>query len=382
MTAQIKRTATTYRNIYFNEHTQKYDIKFNFTVPNPETGGSKYKQKWIYGIPSISEAKEELGRMRTEYKRSGSSDVTLLDAFRMWEQKAIANNYSPITIKNTGEHFRIICRIFPEDTKISSIRDTDYYDFTTRCRSLGYSNETILIINATFRKFINLCYRKRLIDENFLTYCDNIRLAPKSDYRVISRNTYKILDEFFAGGTGSEPAVCRLLAALLYYSGIRIGEALALTYEDFESCTYTYQGMPVKGMRLKVCKSYVSKLKITKETKNYKNRSIPLHAHVVSLFEQYRDRHLKNGGQLTDRVITLSYSPLDKCIKKACRILGLPAYHFHEFRHTFISYLISKNVPISVIEKVSGDTQQTILTRYSHCFEDAEVIVWAALNEI
>lgn len=54
----------------------------------------------------------------------------------------------------------------------------------------------------------------------------------------------------------------------------------------------------------------------------------------------------------------------------------------HEFRHTFISNLIKEGVPLPVIEKVSGDTQETILKRYSHMFESDEVMVLIALENV
>ena len=41
-----------------------------------------------------------------------------------------------------------------------------------------------------------------------------------------------------------------------------------------------------------------------------------------------------------------------------------------------------KGVPLPVIEKVSGDTQKTIFDRYSHMFEDDEMLVIRALETL
>ena len=60
-----------------------------------------------------------------------------------------------------------------------------------------------------------------------------------------------------------------------------------------------------------------------------------------------------------------------------CRKTGIPHCSCHSFRHTFISNLIRKGVPLPVIEKVSGDTQKTIFERYSHMFEDDDLADWA-----
>ena len=43
---------------------------------------------------------------------------------------------------------------------------------------------------------------------------------------------------------------------------------------------------------------------------------------------------------------------------------------------------LKNNVPLPVIEKVSGDTQQTILERYSHMFESDEVMVLLTMQSL
>ena len=69
-------------------------------------------------------------------------------------------------------------------------------------------------------------------------------------------------------------------------------------------------------------------------------------------------------------------------IKKACREVEIPEYNCHSFRQTYISNLIRQCVPISVIEQVSGDTQETILKRYSHMFEGDENLVLEAMKRV
>lgn len=67
-------------------------------------------------------------------------------------------------------------------------------------------------------------------------------------------------------------------------------------------------------------------------------------------------------------------------LQKACKALDMPKYHCHEFRHTFISQLIRAPIPLPVISEVSGDTQQTILKRYSHMFENDDIKILAVFD--
>jgi len=85
---------------------------------------------------------------------------------------------------------------------------------------------------------------------------------------------------------------------------------------------------------------------------------------------------------MEDKIFNWQYGLCDKTIKKACKDLELPLFSCHMFRHTFISNLIKSNVPLSVVEKVSGDTQEIILKRYSHMFESDEIIVLEAMKNL
>ncbi len=387
MMTKPKRIRTEHKGIYFNEKTEKYDVKACYTAYDPASGKNVYRQKWAYNVDTMDEALSVLAGLREQYDTPREEGVTLSDALNLWESKANAQNLSPVTIANTHAQFKIICRILPPEMDVSQINEDVYYEFASKCRSMGYSDETIAIVNASLRKLINLCYRKRLIRENVLDYCDNIRTTKKCDYRTIPRSAYHSLDTYFAGHEDprADPVNCfkyRLLLSLLYHAGIRIGEAMALTYEDLESCSYVDNGRHVEGTRLRVNKSYVSRLKLTKVPKNYKSRHVPLPARTAALYAEAIARHLSGGGIITDRIFTMTYSPIDKALKRACAACGLPAYTCHEFRHTYVSYLISRGVPISVIERVSGDTQQTILSRYSHCFADADSMVWSVVNDL
>ena len=95
-----------------------------------------------------------------------------------------------------------------------------------------------------------------------------------------------------------------------------------------------------------------------------------------------KEEHKQNGGNMEDKIFTFTYSAYDSTIRKACQKLNIDTCSCHDFRHTFISNLIKKNIPLTVIEKVSGDNQNTILQRYSHMFESDEVMILTALQDL
>lgn len=398
-----KRTSTNYKCIYFNEDTKRYDVKYNYKVYDPLTKKNKTKSKWSYNLRTIAEAKAELAKLQTGSVQAESKDITLEGIFELWKIKANGQNFSQVTVNNTTQHMNMIYQFLPKDTKLKDITEDVYYKFCSDCREHKYADETLRSINASFRKMINLAHKKKLISTNILDYADNIRTRQKSEYRTISKEEFDILDKYFATNKfvrrGEDVyRKYRLLVNILYFTGVRIGECLALTYEDLEEFDYykksdkkpiilepseqLTEAEHLHGWRLVVNKAYVSDIKITKDPKNFKHRKIPMHYIPAKMFMKVRRTHLDNGGTLTERIFKQEHSAVNNTIGSACAKNNLPEYNCHEFRHTFISNLISYGVPLPVIEKVSGDTQETILKRYSHMFEQDEVMVLKAMQNL
>lgn len=403
MADTVKRSKTKYKNIYFNENTKKYDVKFNFKEYDPKIERNRYRAKWVYNLNSISEAKVELAKLQAGGIVEDSKDITLKGIYELWLIKAKSQDFSPVTINNTQAQLKMIYQFLPADTKLKNIDETVYQKFCADMREHNYSEETLNMLNSTFRKMINLAYKKKLIKENFLDYADNMKTKRKEDYTVITKEEFDLLDNYFKNneywrlGENKYPKF-RLMFNILYYTGLRIGECLALTYNDFEEFSYykktdekpiriapsseSIEEKHLQGMRINVNKAYVSAIKLTKDPKNLKKRSIPLAPAPERLFMRIKEEHLLKDGSLDDKIFNWQYGLCDKTIKKACKDLELPLFSCHMFRHTFISNLKKNNVPLSVIEKVSGDTQEIILKRYSHMFESDEIMVLEAMKNL
>lgn len=378
-----KRTKTEYRGIYYNETTGKYDIKFNYKSYNAAKQRNDYKSKWKYNVATIGEAKAELALMQSGKNRQEDRDITLQGAFELWKNKARAQDYSPATVVNTEQHIRMLSEFIPMDTAIQNITEDVYEDIFARCRS-KYKDETIKTLNATLRKLINLAYKKRLLGENPLVRMDNVKTKKTEKVRVITTGEWKKIDSFFNSEKRKYKKL-RFMVNILYYTGIRIGECLALTWDDFEefvrSAEQNEDGaeQSKKGMRLSISKTILQDGTPKDTTKNKKNRKIPLSPEVVGLYtENYEIR----AEERSDRIFTCTYNTYIWYLTMVCRKTGIPHCSCHSFRHTFISNLIRKGVPLPVIEKVSGDTQKTIFERYSHMFEDDEGLVLRALENL
>ena len=237
------RTKTKYKSIYYNNSTKKYDVKYNYKEYDIKSGKNRYRAKWSYNLNTLTEARAELARLQTSGVKTDDKDITLSGAYELWEIKAIGQNFSPITIKNTSNFMTMIYQFLPASTKLKDIDEDVYYKFCANIRSQGYSEETLFSLNTTFRKVINHAFKKRLITNNFLLYTDNMKTKRKEDYRVITKEEYDLIDNYFKDNkcirkNQNSNKKYRFMYNLLYYTGLRIGEALALRYCDFEEFSY------------------------------------------------------------------------------------------------------------------------------------------------
>lgn len=118
MAEQVKRTKTKYPNIYYNENTKLYDVKYNYKVYDPLTQKNKYKAKWKYNLSSLAEARGELAKLQTGTNKAEDKDITLQGVFDLWKNKAGGQNFSPVTIRNTEQQMKMIYQFLPKETNI------------------------------------------------------------------------------------------------------------------------------------------------------------------------------------------------------------------------------------------------------------------------
>lgn len=379
------RITTNQPGVYKNTKTGKYDVKYNYTEIDLATGKKRYRGKWVYGINSYKVAVSTLVKLKRKNKPEMADGFSLEQALSLWIDKAEVNRYSPVSIGNTRQQFNMITRFWTPSIAIENISEEGYLHLIAQCREYGYSEETIWNINACLRKLINLAYKNRYISENPIDFWDSPRIKPGAKRYVIPLAEYEKIEKYFR-----ENKFMRLghdchaeyvfLVAILYWTGMRIGEVLALQYDDFEECAHSTSEVGCNHMRISVTKSYNSAYKLLKNSKNDKSRKIPIPHQLIRIYKSRLNDHILHGGSIKSQIFGFTHGSCNTVLGRACKSIGIREYNCHDFRHTYISNLIRHAVPISVIEAVSGDTQETIFRRYSHMFEGDEELVLRALE--
>lgn len=154
----------------------------------------------------------------------------------------------------------------------------------------------------------------------------------------------------------------RLLFTILFYSGLRAGEALSLRLQDIEEATGVLHVRRGKGD---------------------KDRVVPFAPQVPQLLAAYLARRplgaetgflfVSNDGAGGIRG-RMEYDGLKEVLRRRCRLAGLPRLRLHAFRHGFAMWALNNGVPMSALSAMMGHTSVVVTESiYAHWVTSAIV---------
>lgn len=156
----------------------------------------------------------------------------------------------------------------------------------------------------------------------------------------------------------------KIIFPLLFYSGIREGEMLALTQSDFD----------YKNQTLTINKTYsrVNKKDIITEPKTpTSNRKIKIPAFIFELLDEYVEKLYDYSP--SDRLFLVTKSFLYHEMTRGAQKANLKRIRVHDLRHSHASMLINKNYSPNLIQKRLGHRNVvTTLQIYAHLYPERE----------
>ncbi|QGS37233.1 tyrosine-type recombinase/integrase [Aerococcus viridans] len=162
---------------------------------------------------------------------------------------------------------------------------------------------------------------------------------------------------------------------LLFYTGVRIGELLALTANDFD---YTNRILKINKFYQRIHgKDIVSRPKTDTSIRN-----ITIPDFLFDMLDEYLD--VLYDYQPHERIFpqVKKYS-LAKQLQMISKHTDLPRIRVHDLRHSHASLLIKQGVNFKVIQQRLGHKDiQTTLNTYSHLWSSAHQEVAELLNGI
>lgn len=166
----------------------------------------------------------------------------------------------------------------------------------------------------------------------------------------------------------------RTMFSLLFWTGMRVGELLALTYEDFD----------LDARTVRISKTY-HRIKgqdtITPPKTEKSNRVIDLPQFLADMVQQYATSiyDLNPAGRLFP---VTDYSVRNR-LKRYCEKSGVKQIRVHDLRHSHASFLIEHEFsPLLIAERLGHDKVETTLGTYSHLYPNKQSQVVQKIEEI
>lgn len=257
------------------------------------------------------------------------------------------------------------------------IKDITTKDILRLQNDIKNSNHKVTYINGITSELAKIfSYADKFYDTNY-NPVKKVGKIKKQDTDIETFNVWN-LDEFNKVISVIDNLEHKTLITLLYFSGIRRGECLALTWDD-------YNGSSIKIN--KTCSSVKGGYVITKPKTSNSNRTVSLSDKTVELLNELYNNKKDYDGFCDDHYIfgdvhPRSISFISKTMKKYEEIANVKHIRVHDLRHSHVSLLINNNIPVPAIADRVGDTIDTVLKTYAHLFEESNDKLLDFLNNL
>lgn len=172
----------------------------------------------------------------------------------------------------------------------------------------------------------------------------------------------------------------KALFEVLYWCGLRIGEALALSWNDISFLKKT----------ITVSKTYDERHKSVTPPKTFNsNRVVIIPDKCLESLKAHYEQCVSYDGFSTDKFVfgyDRPYDDDDNTLRRkknsACIKAGITQIRIHDFRHSHVSLLINLQFSAFDIAKRLGHTVEMVNNTYSHWFDDAQQKMVDRLNTI
>ena len=334
---------------YKDAQTGKWFCKFYYT----DWQGSK-RQKWKRGFPTKKDALEYEREFRE--KQAANPNMTFQSLYELYMED-MSGRLKETTLLTKWHLFKNHIIPYFGKKPLNEITATD----VRRWQSIminspkSYSKTYLKTINNQLSCVIN--YAKRFYGLN-TNPCGQAGSMGRSDAEEMDYWTY---EEYitFREGIQDKP-LSYICFQVLYWTGIREGELLALTVTDID----------LTGKQIDINKTF-QRLKgenITTPPKTRKSkRIIPIPDFLCTDLQHYIETRQPLNPQ--ERLFPITKHFLFHDMERGTRKTGVKRIRIHDIRHSHASLLINQGCnALTLADRLGHEKVSTTLNTYSHLF--------------
>ena len=355
--------------------------RYRYCYTNSQ-GEWKRKRSKIFDTKKEAKEAEMLFAASVTKEDSLQSSIKFDDLYAMYMRDCKANNSEPTYVTRKS---KIESHILPYFTgmkisKITTITIRNWQNEMQRkkFRNKPYSKKYLLEMHTLLTAILEYGCIYYDIPKNVAKLHGNFKIKEVKDSQI--KENFYTFEEFNKFIEYVNPKY-KLPFQIMYFTGVRSGEMLALNWTD-------YNGKTIRINKSLTMKTEAGGFAIKPPKNNASYREIDLPDKLISeLNEKYEQDKNKYGFNdhwfIVGGAIPLPIQTLRNNANSAMKAAGLHRITLHGFRHSHASLLINGGMNILLISKRLGHTNTTeTLNTYAHMFDEQRDICVEYLNKI
>ncbi len=323
------------------------------------TGNRKQKKKMGFKLQKEAKAYE----VEFLQKAHASCDMNLSSIVSLYMEDCKAR-LKPTTY--AGKEFLINTHVLPffGSMPVNTITATTIRKWQTEmmCNNNNYSETYLKTIHNQVSAIFNFACKYYKLPENPARLCGSMGRKNADSMQFWTIDEFK---RFIA--SVDDKMVSTIVFSLLFWTGMRSGEMLALTLNDFD----------FESKTVLINKSY-ARLKnedLILEPKTPKSkRKIALSPFLCDMINEYVEKLVYYDPM--DRLFNITKYYLQHEMDRGCKKSGVKRIRVHDLRHSHASLLIEMGFsPLLISERLGHEDIKTTLQTYSHLYPNKQAEV-------
>ena len=349
-----------------------FRVKYKDILGNVKDYSSKK-----FKLKKEAEHEERLFKLNIEKQSASAVTITFLDIYTEYMVRH-SKEIKKQSVIRTNNLFKKLDSI--KNIKINNFDITKYNLFRKEIEERNYTPNYANKILSLLKRLIEYSNKYYNTSDRIIKFIDNFKSVNefKKEMKFFTYEEYKAFDDVI------NEIDYKTFFTILYYMGLRQGEAQALTWNDIN----------LIRQELNINKTLTTKIRgekwtiSTPKTKN-STRTLPIPKIVVKrlkmLKEYYKNKYsdFNNdwfvfGGKFPLKETTI-------CQKKNnyCKLANVQQIRIHDFRHSCASLLINQGASIALVSKYLGHSNISItLNTYTHFYKSELIDITKKIDNL
>lgn len=340
-----------------------------------------HNKNWV-GREGYFQAQQKENELRNKII-TNYEQITLNDLFVMYS-KYINENLKRSSIIKETDNYKLFIGPRLGNKKVFQLTTRDVVDFQSflnkqtmtikrkdskrgvgeHCLSTTYKRS----IHTTLSCMLKFACKYVGLQQNVASLVGNFKTPKGTKTKITSFLTSDQFNEYIQYEKND---IYKTFFTILFYSGMRRGELLALTIDDIN---FTTNEISIdKAINPRNGKTST----LPKTTKS--NRTIKMLGVVSDVLKEY----IQTSGETLFGLEKIKPTTLQRKCDNNCKKAGINQnIRIHDFRHSFASLCINNGVPVEILSEYLGhENISTTLETYSHLYPNSQDKLINILNQ-